>query len=68
MIGLIPADEGMKTLKNDVILVHNNHAPNRASNFDFQYPISDKNMRLPIPFTEFAGNTKLTPDDQNPGY
>jgi hypothetical protein len=59
---------GFEYFKNEVLLVHNNYAPNKASLVDFTYPLSDKNMRLPIPATELSGNLKLTPADQNPGY
>lgn len=59
---------GYEYFKNEIVNVHNNYAPNKASKIDFVYPISEKNMLLPIPTTELSGNLKLTPADQNPGY
>jgi hypothetical protein len=59
---------GYEYFKSEILLNHNNYAPNKTSGVDYIYPISEKNMLLPIPATELAGNQKLTAADQNPGY
>lgn len=53
----------------DVVYAHNNHIPNTISGgVDFVYPVSVKNMLLPIPSRELETNQAMTPADQNPGY
>ncbi|QBN20445.1 RagB/SusD family nutrient uptake outer membrane protein [Flavobacterium nackdongense] len=59
---------GYAYFKSEILDNHNNYAPNKTSGVDWIYPISEKNMLLPIPATELAGNQKLTAADQNPGY
>ena len=51
----------------EVVEKHNNH-PTFDPNTDYVYPISVKNMLLPIPNSELSGNQKITQADQNPGY
>ena len=57
---------GYQYFLDEVIETHNNF-PN-LGNRDFIYPISVKNMLLPIPSTEISGNQGITQADQNPGY
>lgn len=51
----------------EVVEPHNSH-PTLDPNTDFIYPVSVKNMLLPIPLTEISGNQAIGPGDQNPGY
>lgn len=57
---------GYEYFLEDVIETHNNF-PN-LGNKDYTYPISVKNMLLPIPSTELSNNTEISQADQNPGY
>ena len=54
-------------LYENVIVPHNTH-PTFDDKKDFVYPDDPKNMRLPIPQTELAGNQAVDVGDQNPGY
>ena len=57
---------GYEYFLEEVIETHNNF-PN-LGNKDFIYPVSVKNMLLPIPSTELSNNTEISQADQNPGY
>ena len=57
---------GYQYFLEEVIETHNNF-PN-LGNRDFRYPVSVKNMLLPIPSTELSTNTEISQADQNPGY
>ncbi|MDB9721110.1 RagB/SusD family nutrient uptake outer membrane protein [Winogradskyella sp.] len=57
---------GYEYFLEEVIETHNNF-PN-LGNKDFTYPVSVKNMLLPIPSTELSNNTEISQADQNPGY
>lgn len=50
----------------EVVETHNNFS--NPGNNDFIYPVSVKNMLLPIPSTELSNNTEISQADQNPGY
>lgn len=52
---------------NEIIEKHNN-AENFDSKKDYIYPVSIKNMLLPIPLDEISGNQEISQADQNPGY
>ena len=56
---------GYEYFLREVIEKHNNGP---KGNRDFVYPVSVKNMLLPIPSVEISGNQKITQADQNPGY
>lgn len=51
----------------EVVEKHNSH-PHFDSNTDFEYPVSIKNMLLPIPSIELSGNQAVSVAEQNPGY
>ncbi|HIC30832.1 MAG TPA: RagB/SusD family nutrient uptake outer membrane protein [Flavobacteriaceae bacterium] len=57
---------GYQYFLEEVIENHNNF--NNLGNADYIYPITVKNMLLPIPSTEISNNTEITQADQNPGY
>ena len=57
---------GYEYFLEEVIETHNNF-PNLGNN-DFTYPVSVKNMLLPIPSTELSNNSEISQADQNPGY
>jgi hypothetical protein len=57
---------GYEYFLEEVIETHNNF-PN-LGNRDLIYPVSVKNMLLPIPSTELSNNTEISQADQNPGY
>lgn len=57
---------GYEYFLDEVIETHNNF-PN-LGNKDFTYPVSVKNMLLPIPSTEISNNTEISQANQNPGY
>jgi starch-binding outer membrane protein, SusD/RagB family len=59
---------GYQYFLNEVVYKHNNHTPNTVSTVDLVYPVSVKNMLLPIPSKELETNQSLSPADQNPGY
>ncbi|TMM29070.1 RagB/SusD family nutrient uptake outer membrane protein [Polaribacter aestuariivivens] len=58
---------GYKYFLEEVVTIHNNY-PTFDPRKDFVYPISIKNMLLPIPSIEFSGNRAISVADQNPGY
>jgi len=58
---------GYKYFLDEVVTIHNNY-PTFDPRKDFVYPISIKNMLLPIPSIEFSGNRAISVADQNPGY
>ena len=58
---------GYEYFLQEVVELHNAH-PTFDPSSDFVYPISVKNMLLPIPLTEISGNQLISPGDQNPGY
>ncbi|RMB64162.1 RagB/SusD family nutrient uptake outer membrane protein [Dokdonia sinensis] len=58
---------GYQYFLDEVVTPHNTH-PTFDENTDFVYPVSVKNMLLPIPSNEISGNQAITPADQNPGY
>ncbi len=58
---------GYEFFISEVIEPHNNH-PDLDTPREFIYPISVKNMLMPIPLAEISGNQSITPADQNPGY
>ncbi|MCI5082639.1 MAG: RagB/SusD family nutrient uptake outer membrane protein [Saprospiraceae bacterium] len=58
---------GYEHFLEDVVEPHNNH-PELDLSKEFIYPISIKNMLLPIPLIEISGNQMISPADQNPGY
>jgi starch-binding outer membrane protein, SusD/RagB family len=53
---------------NSIVYPHNSFGQNLTSQVDVIYPVSVKNMLLPIPARELETNQALTPADQNPGY
>lgn len=57
---------GYQYFLNEIINTHNNFG--NLGNKDYIYPISVKNMLLPIPLTEITNNTEISNADQNPGY
>lgn len=57
---------GYEWFLDEVIETHNNF-PN-LGNVDVIYPISIKNMLMPIPSTETNSNQAISDADQNPGY
>jgi len=57
---------GYQYFLDEVIETHNNFPD--LGNRDYIYPVSVKNMLLPIPSTEISGNQGITQADQNPGY
>ncbi len=58
---------GYQYFLDEVVEPHNSH-PNNDPNTDFIYPSDEKNMLLPIPLVEIAGNQSISVADQNPGY
>lgn len=58
---------GYRYFLENVVEPHNNH-PTFDQTTDFAYPISIKNMLLPIPSIELSGNQAMSVADQNPGY
>ena len=56
---------GYEYFLEEVVETHNTAT---KGNRDFVYPVSVKNMLLPIPSNEISGNQKITQADQNPGY
>lgn len=58
---------GYEYFLKEVVENHNNH-PTQDPDTDFVYPVSVKNMLLPIPLAEISGNQQIGPGDQNPGY
>lgn len=60
---------GYQFFLNTIVTPHNSYNPNLVSGgVDYIYPISVKNMLLPIPARELETNQAMTPADQNPGY
>jgi hypothetical protein len=57
---------GYEYFLEEVIENHNNQ-PN-FGNVDYIYPISVKNMLMPIPSDEINSNQSISEADQNPGY
>ncbi|MDG5490082.1 RagB/SusD family nutrient uptake outer membrane protein [Psychroserpens sp. SPM9] len=57
---------GYEYFLEEVIETHNNFS--NLGNRDYIYPVSVKNMLLPIPSTELSNNTEISQADQNPGY
>lgn len=57
---------GYEYFLEEIIETHNSF-PN-LGNKDFTYPVSVKNMLLPIPSTELSNNSSISQADQNPGY
>ena len=57
---------GYEYFLEEVIETHNNFS--NLGNNDFIYPVSVKNMLLPIPSTEISNNQAINQADQNPGY
>jgi hypothetical protein len=57
---------GYQYFLEEVVETHNNFG--NLGNKDFIYPVTVKNMLLPIPSTEIQNNTEITDADQNPGY
>ena len=57
---------GYEYFLQEVIENHNNFS--NLGNTDFIYPVSVKNMLLPIPSTEISSNQAINQADQNPGY
>ncbi|WP_452224026.1 RagB/SusD family nutrient uptake outer membrane protein [Lacinutrix chionoecetis] len=57
---------GYEYFLDEVIETHNNFG--NLGNRDHIYPVSVKNMLLPIPSTELSNNSEITQADQNPGY
>lgn len=58
---------GYEYLRDNVIIPHNAQG-NFDATKDFMYPDDPKNLLLPIPQTELAGNSAIDVNDQNPGY
>lgn len=58
---------GYQYFLEEVVERHNTH-PTFDDGKDYVYPVSVKNMLLPIPQTEISGNQLITQADQNPGY
>ncbi len=58
---------GYQYFLDEVVEPHNSH-PKLEKNREFIYPISVKNMLLPLPLSEISGNQAISPADQNPGY
>ena len=58
---------GYEYFLEEVVIPHNTH-PTWDERKDFLYPEDPKNMRLPIPQTELAGNQAVDVSNQNPGY
>jgi len=58
---------GYEYFLEEVVERHNTN-PTFDDGKDFIYPVSIKNMLLPIPSNEISGNQAITPADQNPGY
>ena len=58
---------GYEYFLEEVVEEHNTH-PTFDNRTDYVYPVSVKNMLLPIPSDELAANRELSPADQNPGY
>ena len=50
------------------VIYPHNESPNFHQSTDFVYPVTVKNMLLPIPSDEISGNYEITQADQNPGY
>lgn len=60
---------GYQFFLDNLIIPHNTYSPNLTSGgVDYIYPISVKNMLLPIPAIELNSNNAMSPADQNPGY
>ena len=57
---------GYEYFLDEVITLHNTQ-PN-LGNRDYIYPISVKNMLMPIPSDEINSNESISEADQNPGY
>ena len=58
---------GYEYFVDHIVVPHNNH-PTFDTGKDFVYPITIKNMLLPLPLTELSGNYEISEADQNPGY
>jgi hypothetical protein len=58
---------GYQYFFDNVVTPHNNN-PTKDATRDFVYPTAEKNMLLPIPLAEIAGNQAISEKDQNPGY
>ncbi|MFH4967705.1 RagB/SusD family nutrient uptake outer membrane protein [Gaetbulibacter sp. M240] len=58
---------GYEYFLEEVVEPHNSN-PTFDTRKDYMYPVSVKNMLLPIPSTEISGNQAITQADQNPGY
>lgn len=58
---------GYEYFLEEVVEPHNNH-PLLDLSKEFIYPVSIKNMLLPIPLIEISGNQMISPAEQNPGY
>ena len=62
---------GYQYFLEEVIYTHNNHPTldvGGNNSKDYIYPVSVKNMLMPIPSTELSNNTQISQADQNPGY
>ena len=59
---------GYDYLLNEVIRVHNSTPNLDYPKKDYMYPEDEKNMLMPIPSSEIAGNQSVLESDQNPGY
>ena len=58
---------GYQYFLQEVVETHNTH-PTFDPTTDFVYPDTERNLLLPIPLVEIAGNREIGPADQNPGY
>ena len=58
---------GYEHFLQEVVEKHNSH-PTFDPGTDYVYPVSIKNMLLPIPSSEISGNEGISQADQNPGY
>lgn len=58
---------GYDYLRETIITPHNDN-PTFDATKDFVYPDDPKNLLLPIPQTELAGNSAIDVSNQNPGY
>ena len=58
---------GYEYFLKEVVGKHNDN-PTFDPSRDYEYPISVKNMLLPIPASEISTNEEINQGDQNPGY
>lgn len=64
---------GYQYFLDKTVLLHNSHpkidlVTDINDGGDYQYPVLQRNMLLPIPQTEITANPKMSQSDQNPGY